>query len=327
MLLHTLLHFVRGFAMGSADIVPGVSGGTIALILGIYERFIASIRAGSKALTLLVRRDVAGFREWMAAVEWAFIIPLGVGILVAILTLARLIRDLLHEQPEAMSALFLGLVAGSVVVAWRLIREPRGQHAVIIIAVGALTFILLGLRGGTSEETVGQMAEPALWAFFIAGAIAICAMILPGVSGSFLLVIMGMYVPVLAALTDRDFVALGVFILGAIVGLALFSQVLYLALQRAHDIVMAVLIGLMAGSIRVLWPWPNGVDSTELALPEGDWIAAVSLAVIAFVIVVVVARFAQGLEAADEHPDAEPPGSDDFDGQDPTIEPGEASTA
>jgi putative membrane protein len=327
MVRHTLLHFVRGFAMGSADIVPGVSGGTIALILGIYERFIASIRAGSKALTLLVRRDVAGFREWMAAVEWSFILPLGAGILVAILTLARIIRDLLHEQPEAMSALFLGLVAGSVVVAWRLIRKPRGQHAVIIIAVGALTFILLGLRGGTSEETVGQMAEPALWAFFIAGAIAICAMILPGVSGSFLLVIMGMYAPVLAALTDRDFVALGVFILGAIVGLALFSQVLYLALQRAHDIVLAALIGLMAGSIRVLWPWPNGVESTELGLPEGDWIAAAGLAVIAFVIVVVVARFAQGLEAADEHPDAEPPGSDDTCDPEQATEPREASTA
>jgi uncharacterized membrane protein len=125
MLLHALLHFVRGFAMGSADIVPGVSGGTIALVLGIYERFIASIRAGSKALTLLVRGDADGFRRWMAAVEWTFIIPLVAGIGVAFLTLARVIRDLLHDEPELMSAVFMGLVAGSVVIAWRLIRAPR----------------------------------------------------------------------------------------------------------------------------------------------------------------------------------------------------------
>jgi len=327
MLLHSLLHFVRGFAMGSADIVPGVSGGTIALILGIYERFIASIRAGSKALTLLVRRDVAGFRKWMGAVEWAFIIPLGLGILVAILTLARVISNLLHDQPETMSAIFLGLVAGSVVVAWRLIREPQAKHALIIAAVGVLTFVLLGLRGGTSEESVGQVADPALWAFFIAGAVAICAMILPGVSGSFLLVILGMYAPVLAAVTERDLLALGVFMLGAVVGLALFSQVLHLALQRAHDLVLAILIGLMAGSIRVLWPWPNGVDSTELALPEGDWIAAVVMAVVAFVLVVVVAGFAQGLEAADEHPDAEPHDPAETPPSGDTSEPDETTSA
>ncbi len=306
MLSHTILHFVRGFAMGAADIVPGVSGGTIALVLGIYERFIASIRAGSKALTLLVRRDVTGFREWLAAVEWTFIIPLGLGILAAVLSLARLISDQLDQQPELMSSIFLGLVAGSVVVAWRLIRQPRRQHALIIAAAATVTFVLLGIRAGTGEDSVGQIADPALWAYFIAGAIAICAMILPGVSGSFLLVLMGMYAPLLAAVTDRDFVTLGVFMFGAVVGLALFSQLLHLALQRAHDIVLAVLIGLMAGSIRVLWPWPHGVDSTELGAPEGEIIVAIALALVAFVVVVVVARYAQGLEAAEEHPDAEP---------------------
>jgi putative membrane protein len=217
-----------------------------------------------------------------------------------------------------MSALFLGLVAGSVVVAWRLLRAPRPSHALIIVAVGLLTFALLGLRGGTSEESVGQLSEPALWAYFIAGAIAICAMILPGVSGSFLLVVMGMYTPLLAAVSDRDFVTLGVFLVGAVIGLALFSQVLNFALQRAHDLVLAVLIGLMAGSLRVLWPWPDGVDSTELGAPDGDMLVALVLAVIAFVVVVVVARFAQGLELSETHPDAEPPGGSDPGG---TAEP------
>jgi len=306
MLRHLFLHFIRGFAMGSADIVPGVSGGTIALVLGIYERFIGSVRAGSKALTLLVRRDVDGFRRWMAAVEWSFIIPLVAGIGVAFLTLARLIRDLLHDQPEIMSAVFMGLVAGSVVIAWRLIRAPLVRHAVIIAVAGVATFIALGLARGTSEESVGQLAEPAIWAFFIAGSIAICAMILPGVSGSFLLVVMGMYGPALQALTEVEILNLLAFGAGAVVGLALFSQLLHLALQRYHDLVMAVLIGLMAGSVRVLWPWPDGVDSTAIGAPEGDWLIAVGLAVVAFVVVVVVGVIAQRVEAADEHRAAEP---------------------
>ena len=300
MVVHTLLHFIRGFAMGSADIVPGVSGGTIALVLGIYERFIGSVRAGSKALTLLVRGDVAGFRQWMLAVEWTFILPLVAGIGVAFLTLARVIRDLLHDEPELMSAVFLGLVAGSVVIAWRLIRTPLLLHAGLIVVVGLGTFLALGLAHGTSEESVGQMAEPALWAFFGAGAIAICAMILPGVSGSFLLVVMGMYGPALTALTELEILNLLAFGAGAVVGLALFSQVLHLALQRYHDLVMAVLIGLMAGSVRVLWPWPAGVESTAIGAPEGDWVIAVGLAGVAFVIVVVVGAYAQRLEMREE---------------------------
>ena len=323
MVVHTLLHFIRGFAMGSADIVPGVSGGTIALVLGIYERFIASVRAGSKALTLLVRADVAGFRRWMAAVEWAFIIPLLAGIGVAFLTLARVIRDLLHEEPELMSAVFLGLVAGSVVIAWRLIRRPVALHAALIAIVGVITFVALGLVHGTSEESVGQIAEPALWAFFGAGAIAICAMILPGVSGSFLLVVMGMYGPALNALTEMEIINLLAFLAGAVVGLALFSQVLHLALQRYHDLVMAVLIGLMAGSVRVLWPWPGGVESTAIGMPEGDWIVAIGLAVVAFVAVVFVGAYAQRLEATEEAEGAGPdePDPTDADASEPTGAP------
>jgi putative membrane protein len=164
---------------------------------------------------------------------------------------------------------------------------------------------------GTGEESVGQQADPALWAFFIAGAIAICAMILPGVSGSFLLVVMGMYAPALAALTDFAIVSLLAFGAGAVIGLALFSQVLHVALQRYHDVVMALLIGLMAGSVRVLWPWPRGVESTAMGAPEGDWIVAVALALAAFAIIVVVGHFAQDFEAADEQSHAEPPDPDE----------------
>ena len=205
-----------------------------------------------------------------------------------------------------MAAIFLGLVAGSVIIAWRLIRRPALLHAAIIVVAGVATFVALGLAHGTSEESVGQMAEPALWAFFGAGAIAICAMILPGVSGSFLLVVMGMYGPALNALTELEIVNLLAFGSGMVVGLALFSQVLHLALQRYHDVVMALLIGLMAGSVRVLWPWPAGVESTAIGAPEGDWVLAGALAVVAFVLVVVVGAVAQRVEAAEEAEGAGP---------------------
>ena len=294
MLLNSLFTAVRGFAMGAADIVPGVSGGTIALVFGIYERLIASVRAGSSALGRLVRGDIAGFREWFGRVEWSFILPLG--ILVAIISLAHILEELLHEEPVLMASIFLGLVAGSVVIAIRLIREPAWNQLWIGLGVGVVVFVLLGLQGGTTEESVTQAADPELWAFFISGAIAICAMILPGVSGSFLLVVLGMYGPVLSAVTDRDLVSLAVFAVGAVIGLALFSQVLHRALSTAHDIVLAALIGLMAGSVRVLWPWPLGVESTDLGAPGDDAGVAIVAALIACAAVVVIGRFAQGLE-------------------------------
>ena len=283
--------------MGAADIVPGVSGGTVALVFGIYERLVASVRAGSSALGNLIKGNIDGFSHWFRRVDWGFILPLGAGILLAIVSLAALLEGLLINEPVIMAATFLGLVAGSVVVATRLIRAPEPRHAVIALVAGAVVFVVLGLQGGTSEESVAQVVEPALWAFFIAGAIAICAMILPGVSGSFLLVVLGMYGPVLAAVTDRDVASLTIFMVGAIVGLALFSQLLDRALRTHHDAVLAVLIGLMAGSVRVLWPWPLGVDSTALGTPDGQVVPALVASLIGFVAVVWIGRAAQSLEA------------------------------
>ncbi len=299
MIRSVLLSVVRGFAMGAADIVPGVSGGTIALILGIYERLIASIRAGSLALGNLLKMDMPGFRRWIRDVDWALIIPLGTGILLAVFALAHLLERLLVEQAIMMAALFMGLVAGSIVVAWGMIRTRDTKHIWIATGIGFAVFIALGLRGGTSEETVGQILDPQLWAFFLAGALAITAMILPGISGSFILVLIGMYGSLLNAVTTRDFLALGVFVIGAIVGLALFSQILHKALTLHHDNVIAALVGLMAGSLRVLWPWPSGVDSTALGTPDSQVLAAFAVAIAAFAAVIIVSHFAQRLEAED----------------------------
>jgi putative membrane protein len=272
--------------MGAADIVPGVSGGTVALVLGIYERLVGSIRAGSSALGSLARFDLAGSKRWLQRIEWSFILPLGLGILLAVLLLASLLERLLHDHAEVMAALFLGLVAGSAVVAWRLLTVRDRTRLAIVAGVGIVTFLLLGLTETTSANGASQIADPAMWAFFGAGAVAICAMILPGISGSFILVMLGMYGALLGAVTDRDLLSLVVFILGAVVGLAVFSQFLHRALRDHYNSVMAALIGLMIGSLRVLWPWPHGVESTALDAP-GDFLPAAFAAAVAGLLLVL----------------------------------------
>jgi putative membrane protein len=288
--------YLRGFAMGSADIVPGVSGGTVALVFGIYRRLIDSIRLGSSALGRLLKLDVAGARVRLGEVEWGFLLPLLAGIGSAVLVLSSLIESLLHDRPVEMAGLFTGLVLGSVVIAWGLLQQRDLRRVAVLVVTAVVVFLLMGVTSGTSEETVSQVSDPALWAFFGAGALAICAMILPGVSGSFLLVTMGMYGAVLAAVNDRDLVAVGLFGLGCVVGLALFSQVLHWALSRHYDTVMAALIGLMLGSLRVLWPWPGGVDSTELGAPDDPIVFPVGLAVVGLAVVLAVDLVGRRLE-------------------------------
>lgn len=290
------LTVLRGFCMGAADVVPGVSGGTVALVLGIYHRLVAAIQAGSSALGHFVKADIAGGMEKLRSVEWRLLIPLLTGILLAVASLSHLLETLLEEQPVEMAGLFLGLVGGSVVVAWQLL-QVRDVTRLVTLAVSAVVlFAVLGLSEGTTEESVSQTADPAVWAFFAAGAVAICAMILPGVSGSFLLVVLGMYGAVLGAVNDRDLVVIAAFGLGCVVGLALFSQVLHWALHTHYDTVMAGLIGLMLGSTRVLWPWPGGVESTALDTPSGDVAVPLALMLGGFAVVIVVDAIGRRLE-------------------------------
>lgn len=278
------LHFVRGFLMGSADVVPGVSGGTIALITGIYPRLIANIRNGAGALGAFVQLQFDEAVGRLRAIEWGFLLPLLAGILVALISLARLIEGLLEDHPVEMSALFFGLVAASVVVAWGMVDDWGPARIGTFVAVVIAAFVLLGFRSGEAES-------PSTWVFFVAGAIAICAMILPGVSGSFLLLTMGMYEAVLGAVNDRDYLVLLVFTLGAIIGLAAFSSLLHWALRTHHDLVMAAITGLLLGSLRVLWPWPNGIDGPELSGPvAGEFAVPFLLAVVGVVLVGLITR-------------------------------------
>ncbi len=296
-MIPSLLTIAKGFCMGAADIVPGVSGGTIALVFGIYDRLLANIRQGARALGSLVKGDFSTFKERLGSVEWGFLIPLGIGLLAAVVALSGLIEGLLHDYPEEMAGLFFGLVAGSIVVAWQMLDHPDAKRFAMMVMVGAVMFYLLGFQSAPS-------ADPALWAYFASGALAICAMILPGISGSFILLMLGMYAAVLGSVHDRDLINLGLFMIGAVVGLALFSSALGWLLDNYRDDLLAVLIGLMIGSFRVLWPWPYGVGvisdvasesipGTGLELPEaGHLWGPLILGVVAFVAVVGISQLA-----------------------------------
>lgn len=290
MLRQVLRSIVGGFLMGTADLVPGVSGGTIALVLGIYERLVASIRQGSSALGSIVKTDVAGFRDHLRSVEWRFLVPLLAGILLAIVLLASFLEDQLEQRPQLIAGLFFGLVLGSIGIARTLLRRPTWRHVVIVAIVALALFIALGIGQGQVRE------DPSALVFFGAGALAICAMILPGISGSLILLMLGMYAPVLAAVTDREFGTITVFALGAVVGLAFFSQLLYWLLEHHHDNVLAALIGLMAGSMRILWPWPDGVGSAEIGGPGDDWIPVFGAMILGAIIVTLISRLAVSRE-------------------------------
>jgi putative membrane protein len=275
--------------MGSADIVPGVSGGTVALVLGIYDRLIHNISQGAHALRQLLTRDVAGAVDTLKRIEWIWLFALLGGILTAIVALSSVIETLLHEQPIRMSGLFLGLILGSIWVAVRMLDKVDGISIALMLGIGAVMFLLLGLRSDTEvPDSALEVVTKPWWVFFLAGAIAICAMILPGISGSFILVMLGMYTEVLGAVNDRDFGILIAFMLGCVVGLALFSTLLNWLLERYHRWVLAAMIGLMLGSTRVLWPWPNGTNTTTMTLPRGDVAVPVLLIVIGAAVVVAV---------------------------------------
>jgi putative membrane protein len=296
MFMRIFAQFSRGFAMGASDVVPGVSGGTVALILGIYNDLITNIGVGSKALGLLLKGDFSGFLDRLRSVDWFFLVPLLLGIGAAVAILAGIIRSALQDYPEAMAGLFFGLVVGSIFVARNLLQSPEAVHALAALGVGIVAFVLLGFQSG-------PITDPGPLLLVIAGALAICAMILPGISGSFILLMIGMYAPVLDAVDERDFAQIALLGIGAIVGLGLFSSALNHVLAKHHDMVMSVLIGLMLGSLRVLWPWPNGVgiidhdatiSGTGLDVPNGaPWVPAVLLGVAAAVAVVGLSTFAQ----------------------------------
>lgn len=253
--------YFTGFAMGSADIVPGVSGGTIAFVSGIYETLLAAIKSFN--LTALRLGIGLKFRELFQHVPFGFLIALGLGILSAIVALSGLLGGALEnpEQSPFVFIFFAGLVLASILAIGLKTRWNAVALGMLVIgAVGA--FILVGLRPPTQEPS------HELPVLFVSGMIAITAMILPGISGSFMLLLMGQYFYILNAVRERDVVPIVALGLGCVVGIVIFSRILSWLLKRYYNPTVALLVGFMIGSLRKLWEGD--------AKPDGDLIVGAS---------------------------------------------------
>jgi len=240
----------KGFCMGAADVVPGVSGGTMAFILGIYEDLLEAIRSFDLNFVRLLLRF--RFREAFRRTAWRFLVALLAGIFLAIFSLAKLLSWLLHNQPVLIWSFFFGLILASVYTVGRHLQKWSAGLIPWII-LGALgTYLLVGLMPVSAPHT------PLF--LFASGAVAICAMILPGISGAFVLVLLGQYAYVLEAVTKRDFLTLFLVAAGAGVGILSFARCLNWLLKKYHDPTMALLTGLMLGALRKVWPWKQTVE-------------------------------------------------------------------
>jgi putative membrane protein len=292
------VHYSQGLLMGSADIIPGVSGGTMALIVGIYKNLIDAIGDAVTVVLLLVRGRWREAGRAIRALEWSLLLPVVAGILCAIAIGSLFIPALLDAYPVQCRALFFGLVAGSLVIPWRERRTHRTWHYAVAVAGAAVAFVLVGLPRSADA------ADPGFLRIGLTAAVAINAMILPGVSGAFLLEVFGLYRPTLEALRALDVVYVGTFALGAALGLGAAAKALSWLLDHYHDLTMAVLVGLLTGSLRALWPWVGFVEHlgsdgavervpnpSSLLAPGPEWPVALGLALGGFAFVTALAWF------------------------------------
>ncbi|MFZ9188571.1 MAG: DUF368 domain-containing protein [Algoriphagus sp.] len=245
------LNYLKGMAMGAADIVPGVSGGSIALIAGIYQQLLDSINAFNLDNLLLLKSFQ--IKELYARVNGNFLLSLVLGILTSILALSRVITYLMEEHPIPLWSFFSGLI---LVSAFLILKETKKWNFVIVISIAigtAFAWWVTNLPPTTTPE--------APWFTFVAGAIAICAMILPGISGSFVLLILGQYERILQAVLDKDIFTLALFATGCLVGILSFSRVVAFLLRRFHAATIGLVSGFILGSVNELWPWKDVIKT------------------------------------------------------------------
>ncbi|MFM9378777.1 DUF368 domain-containing protein [Gordonia sp. VNK21] len=286
---------LRGGLIGVAETIPGVSGGTVALVTGIYTRLIGAGKALTDVGSALLTRG-----DWRAAlrrVDWWLLVSVGVGAAVTVFAIAGLMKSFVTDQPVAAKALFMGMIAASVAVPFLELapgslrtRAARLRAAALFAGGAALAFVLTSLPRSEIED-------PALPLVFVAAAIAVCALVLPGVSGSFFLLVMGLYATTLGAVEDRDLLYLAVFAAGAVFGLVSFLRILEWALHRHHTTVMVAAAGLLLGSLRALWPWQDD-DGAALAAGD-DWPLAVGLFAVGAALVAAVALAQRRLAGRD----------------------------
>ncbi len=274
----SLLNGLRGFLIGLAEIVPGVSGGTVALIVGVYQTLIRSASSLVQALMAGLRSGPSASRDSWRDISWSIVLPVGVGMVTGIFLGAWLLEPVLEDYPVLTRAVFAGLILASLWVPLQMVGS-RWTPALVLAALASASavFFALGLPGAALPSDSLLWVAPA-------AALAVCALVLPGVSGSYLLLTLGMYEPTLSAVNNRDVAYLAVFVLGALLGLGLFVRGLQWLLANHFAITLAIMTGLMLGSLRALWPWqgPTG----ELLAPGADVAMVAILASAGFFVVV-----------------------------------------
>ena len=272
-----ILIFLRGLFMGSADIVPGVSGGTIALITGIYERLIFAISSIKFSfIKPLLKGNLSDFKtKLIEEIDFELFIPLALGIGIAFITLAKVISYLLDTHTAYTFSFFLGLILASAYILYTKL-DDLNIKLIVITAIGIiLSYIFVGLNPIATNHS--------LIVIFISGLIAICAMILPGISGSFLLLLLGQYQYMLNALNSKNLIEIFVFCIGALIGILGFSKLLNYLLEKYESATMAFLIGIMLGTLRL-----PVIKITENM--TGSWIVCIVLAIIAFALIFVIEK-------------------------------------
>ncbi len=241
----SVLLYLKGVGMGAADVVPGVSGGTIALITGIYERLLNAIKSFDLKAIKLIRK--LKIQELWRQVDGKFLTVLVAGIATSIFSLSKLITYLLAAYPIHVWSFFFGLIIISSVLVLRNIRKWNIVKIISLIAGVVSAYLITAATPATTPE--------GLWFIFLCGAVAICAMILPGISGSFILLIMGKYEFIFNALHNRDLVVIVTFMVGCAAGLLSFARVISWFLKKYHDLTISLLAGFMIGSLNKVWPW------------------------------------------------------------------------
>lgn len=252
--------FVRGFAMGIADLIPGVSGGTVAFISGIYARLLAAVAVFSGAG---IWRDLLSFRiraAFLRADGW-FVLPLLTGILSAIALFGGLLHYLLGYHAHLVLGFFFGMVLASAFAVALRLRQPCPRHLLLAVIGGVFAYLVISIPAAGGFDG-------GLLFVFGGGAIAISAMLLPGISGSYLLLIMGLYETILAAVSERDVVVLLAFVGGCGAGILLFARALTWVLRKWHDAVVAFLIGVMIGALPKIWPWKEHAEGAKIILQK-----------------------------------------------------------
>ena len=283
-----LADLLRGGLIGAAEVVPGVSGGTIALITGVYDTLIGSAATLIRALVGSFRSEgrVARWRA-VAEIPWWRLVVILVGMGSAIVLAAGILEPLIERFPEHSRAIFLGLILASIAIPLRMAGGVRSAGAIALVGVSAaFTFVLTGLPPSSLQS-------PSELVIALAAAVAVCALVLPGVSGSFLLLSIGLYQPTIEAVNERDLAYLGVFALGALVGLGSFVVVLQWLLAHHHRVTLLVMAGLMAGSTRALWPWQT--EERVLLAPGDNLLVLIGLVLVGAAVVFGLIRWERSL--------------------------------